>query len=214
MGSEDCTSLELAPRAEDETMNRADVTELHYISAIANVTSILQNGILSHTLAAELKHDSVAMPEIQAIRQNKQIPGARRLHEYTNLYFDAHNAMLSRVRGHNSTICVLHVEAGVLDLPGVIVTDRNAASGWVSFLPVPDGLEAINRDRLFARSWKHPDMYDEMSHKSEKCAEVLVPDRVEARFLVGAYVANQTALKSFQALGTALQVRIRNDMFF
>lgn len=209
------TSLEFESRAEHEAMNRADVTELHYITAIANITSILQHGILSHTLAAELAHDSVAMPEIQAIRQNKQIPGARRLHEYTNLYFDAHNAMLSRVRGHNSTICVLHVDAGVLDLPGVIVTDRNAASGWVSFLPADEGLEAINRDRLFARSWKHPeDMYDEMSHKSEKCAEVLVPDRVDARFVLGSYVANQTALAAFQALETVLPARIRGDMFF
>ncbi|MGI9067606.1 MAG: DUF4433 domain-containing protein [Pyrinomonadaceae bacterium] len=196
-------------------MNRAEVTELHYIAAIANVTSILQHGILSHTLAAKLTHDSVAMPEIQAIRQNKQIPGARRLHEYANLYFDAHNAMLSRVRGHNSTICVLQIDAAILDFPGVIVTDRNAASGWVSFLPVNEGLEAIDRDRLFARSWKHPeDMYDEMSHKSEKCAEVLVPDRAEARFVMGAYVANQTALAAFQALGTGLPVRIRGDMFF
>ena len=215
MESADCALLEFEPRAEDETMNRADVTELHYITAIANVTSIMQNGILSHTLAAELTHDSVAMPEIQAIRQNKQIPGARRLHEYANLYFDAHKAMLSRVRGHNSTICVLHVDAGVLDLPGVIVTDRNAASGWVSFLPAAEGLEAIDRDRLFARSWKHPqDMYDEMSHKSEKCAEVLVPDRAEARYVMGAYVANQTALAAFQALGTGLPGSIRGDMFF
>jgi hypothetical protein len=196
-------------------MNRADVKELHYITAIANVTSILQQGILSHTLAAQLKHQSVAMPEIQAIRQNKQIPGARRLHEYANLYFDAHNAMLSRVRGHNSSICVLQVDAVVLDLPGVIVTDRNAASSWVSFLPVDDGLEAIDRERLFARSWKHPeDMYDEMNHKSEKCSEVLVPDRVDARFVQGAYVANQNPLAAFQALGTGLPVRIRGDMFF
>jgi len=46
---------------------------------------ILEQNILAintHTLADELRHDSVAMPEIQAIRQNKQIPGARRLHEY------------------------------------------------------------------------------------------------------------------------------------
>lgn len=137
------TSLEFEFRAEDETMNRANVTELHYITAIANITSILQHGILSHTLAAELMHDSVAMPEIQAIRQNKQIPGARRLHEYANLYFDAHNAMLSRVRGHNSAICVLHVDAGVLDLPGVIVTDRNAASGWVRFCRLTKDLKPL-----------------------------------------------------------------------
>lgn len=177
----DYTSREFQLRAEDETMNRADVTELHYITAIANVTSILQHGILSNTLAAELPHDSVAMPEIQEIRENKQIPGARRLHEYANLYFDAHNAMLSKRRRYNSTICVLQVHPSVLDLPGVIVTDRNAASSWVSFMTVREGLAVIDRDRLFARSWKHPeDLYEEMSHKSEKMAEVLVPDRAEA----------------------------------
>lgn len=35
-------------------MNREDIIELHYITAIANVPSILQHGILSHTLAEQL----------------------------------------------------------------------------------------------------------------------------------------------------------------
>lgn len=56
-------------------MNRADVTELHYITAIANLSSIMKHGILSYTLADQLAHDSVAMPEIQEGRRNKQIPG-------------------------------------------------------------------------------------------------------------------------------------------
>src|SRR2546423_7579902 len=109
-------------------MNRSDITELHYITAIANVTSILQHGILSNTLAIELAHDSVAMPEIQERRRNKHIPGARMLHEYANLYFDAHNPMLSKCRQRNNEICVLRVDPAVLDTAGVIVTDRNAAS--------------------------------------------------------------------------------------
>ncbi|MCA1600400.1 MAG: DUF4433 domain-containing protein [Acidobacteria bacterium] len=45
-------------------------------------------------------------------------------------------------------------------------------------------------------------------------AEVLIPDLAEARFVLGAYVANQTALAAFQSLGTGLPVRIRGDMFF
>ena len=49
----------------------------------------VRHGILSHTLAEQLAHDSVAMAEIQQIRTNKQIPGGRPLHEYANLYFDA-----------------------------------------------------------------------------------------------------------------------------
>lgn len=196
-------------------MNRGDVTELHYITAIANVPSVLRHGILSHALADQLAHDSVAMPEIQERRSNKQIPGARLLHQYANLYFDAHNPMLSRCRARNHEICVLQIDPAALDLEGVIVTDRNAASGWAGFWPVADGLRIISRDRLFARYWTHrDDPYDEMSHKSEKCAEVLVPARLEARFVIGAYVANQAALLAFQRLNTGLPVRIRGDIFF
>jgi hypothetical protein len=196
-------------------MNRADVTELHYITAIANLPSILRHGILSHNLANQLAHDSVAMPEIQERRRNKQIPGARLLHEYANLYFDAHNPMLSKCRGRNNEICVLQIEASVLDLPGVIIADRNAASDWTGFRAVSGGLGIISKERVFARYWTHPgDPYEEMRHKSEKCAEVLVPDRVDPDVIGEVYVANQVALTEFQRLNSRLSVRIRSDMFF
>jgi hypothetical protein len=88
-------------------MKRPDVTELHYITPIANVPSILQYGILSHARAERVPHGSVAMQEIQDRRRNKQIPGARTLHDYANLYFDAHNPMLSARRSQNDLLCVL-----------------------------------------------------------------------------------------------------------
>lgn len=138
-------------------MNRADVTELRYITAIANVPSIMELGILSNALAGQLTHDSVSMPEIQERRRNKQIRGARRLHDYANLYFDAHNPMLSRCRGSNNEICVLRVNPAVLDQPDVIITDRNAAADLVGFWPVNDGLVRINFERVFARLWLHRD---------------------------------------------------------
>ena len=196
-------------------MNRADVTELHYITAIANMPSILRHGVLSHNLAAQLAHDSVAMPEIQERRRNKRIPGAGFLHDYANLYFDAHNPMLSRCRVRNNEICVLQIDSGVLDVRGVIIANRNAASRWTSFWPATDGLTVISRERVFARYWLHPDdPYDEMSHKSEKCAEVLVPERVGVQLIAGAYVANQLALQEFQRLNSQLPLSIRGDMFF
>jgi ssDNA thymidine ADP-ribosyltransferase, DarT len=105
-------------------MNRADVMELHYVTAIANLPSIMEHGILSYTLADQLAHDSVAMPEIQERRRNKQIPGAGLLHQYANLYFDAHNPMLSRCRGRNNEICVLQINPSVLDIRGVIIANR------------------------------------------------------------------------------------------
>ncbi|MBI1748033.1 MAG: DUF4433 domain-containing protein [Acidobacteria bacterium] len=83
-------------------MNRSDIAELHFIAPIANVPSIMQHGILSHKLAGPIHHGSLAMSEIQERRKNKQIPGARKLHEYANLYFDAHNPMLSKCREYNN----------------------------------------------------------------------------------------------------------------
>ncbi len=79
-------------------MNRDEITKLYFIAPIANVPSILQHGILSNKLSGQIDHHSVAMPEIQERRKNKQIPGARPLHDYANLYFDAHNPMLSKRR--------------------------------------------------------------------------------------------------------------------
>ena len=196
-------------------MNRADVTELHFITAISNVTSILEHGILSHAHAEQLDHHSVAMPEIQEIRADKQILGAERLHEYANLYFDAHNPMLSKCRNQNNEICVLHVDSAVIDLQGVIVSTQNASSDYASFWPVADGLMRIDKDRVFARYWTHGEnQYEEWRHKSEKCAEVLVPDRVNPGYILGAYVANQIAFNAFQVLNSGLPVSIRSNMFF
>jgi len=196
-------------------LKRADVKELHYITPIANVVSIMQHGILSNELSKKVPHDSLAMEEIQAKRKNKQIPGARKLHEYANLYFDAHNPMLSKRRNQNDQMCILCVNASVLDLPGVIISDQNAASSYVRFFPVATGLAALDKDKVFATFWLHPEnQIEEWAHSSVKGAEVLIPDRVETKYVIGAYVANQIALKAFEELKIQLTVCIKNDIFF
>jgi len=196
-------------------LKRTDITELHYITPIANVPSIIKYGILSHKLSQKLPHDSLAMEEIQSKRKNKQIPGARKLHEYANLYFDAHNPMLSKRRNQNDQICILCVNPSVLDLPDVIISDRNAASDWVRFNSVIDGLKALDKDQIYARYWTNViNQYELWEQKSIKCAEVLVPDSVEPKYILGAYVANQTALQAFQRLNIKLTVLIKSDMFF
>jgi hypothetical protein len=197
-------------------MNRSDMKELYFITPIANVSSIMQHGMLSHNLSMRLPHRSVAMQKIQDRRIDKKIPGTnKKLHEYANLYFDAHNPMLSKRRDQNNIICVLRINSEVIDLPGVIIADRNASSDYVRFYPPEEGLTAIDKNRLFAKYWTHPENeYDEWAHKSIKCAEVLVPSKVEPRYILGAYVANQTALDAIKKLRTDLTVCIKSDIFF
>jgi ssDNA thymidine ADP-ribosyltransferase, DarT len=155
------------------------------------------------------------MQEIQERRQDKLIPNARQLHEYVNLYFDAHNPMLSKCRAHNDSICVLRVNHIVVDLSGVIVTDKNAAKDYVRFYAAPQGLQALNKDLVFAQFWlNRDDPFDEQYRRGVKCAEVLVPDSVSPDLIIGAYVANQRALAAFMKLGTRLSVVVNGSMFF
>jgi len=194
---------------------RSDVKELYFITPIDNVPSILERGILSNKLADNLPHKSVAMQEIQGRRKDKKIPGAGHLHDCANLYFDAHNPTLSKVRSYNDSICILSVDHKVLDLPNVIITDRNAASDYARFDPPDKGLAALDKNTVFAQYWTHPEnQYEEWTHKSIKCAEVLIPNKVEPNYVLGAYVANEKALASLTGLDTHLTVCIRNDIFF
>lgn len=196
-------------------MERADIKELHYITPIANMISIMHRGILSNELSKNVPHESIAMVEMQDKRKIKRIPGAKKLHEYVNLYFDAHNPMLSKRRSQNNQICVLCVNPSVLDLPNVIISDRNAAADYPRFDTVEAGLAALNKEKVFATFWLHPEnQFEEWAHKSAKCAEVLVPDKVEPEYILGAYVANRIALKALRKLKIDLTVCIKSGMFF
>lgn len=109
-------------------MNKNDVTELHFITYIDNVPSIMEQGILSHNKSKKFNPRDISEKGVQDRRAVKKIPGINKsLHDYVNLYFDAHNPMLSARRAENNEICVLRVKCSVLDIEGVIVADKNAA---------------------------------------------------------------------------------------
>jgi hypothetical protein len=173
----------------------------------------MSEGILSHNEARRVHHRSIAEQGVQERRQNKKIPGTNKhLHDYANLYFDAHNPMLSARRDMNDNICVLRINSEVLTLEGVIVTDKNASRDcW--FKPVAEGLPLLNKDEIYATFWLHDDFFEQDRRKGIKCAEVLVPRCVNCSYIFGAYVANTTALNNFRQVST-LPVEIKGNIFF
>lgn len=198
-------------------MRREELKELHYITPITNVPSILQRGLLSHRRAAAIQHQSVAMPEIQDRRALVRVPGGRRLHEYVNLNFHARNPMLFKRRGQHTSLCVLQVSTDVLDSPGVVITDRNAAASdeYIRWSPSPSGLDRLNRDLVFAEDWRHPgDPIAYYRHRSIKCAEVLVPDVVPPHHIVGAYVSGESGRGKLAEVAGALLATVDAHLFF
>ncbi|MBE3123498.1 MAG: DUF4433 domain-containing protein [Acidobacteria bacterium] len=195
-------------------MERDELQELHYITLICNVASIMQHGILSHVRAQGVEHQSVAMQEIQDRRAPKSVPRGRPLHEYANLYICGRNPMLYTRLDQREQICILAVSTDILDLPGVVITDRNAGKDLPRFGAAPEGLRIVNRDLTFAEFWTSPDVIEYRRRKGAKCAEVLIPDQVDPRFIRGAYVSCEQAKANIEALNTGLEVRIDEHLFF
>ena len=196
-------------------MRRDDVAELHYIAAIENIPSILSRGILSYRRAAMLPHRTVAMQQVQNLRAPKVVPGGRPLHEYANLYFNARNPMMFKRQDLHRELSVLRVSPGVLDLQGAIVTDMNAARGIARFRPVDAGLAFVDREMVFAEDWRHPgDRLAYERHQGIMCAEVLVPDRVEPKFILGAYVSCRESQGTIQGMAANLHVEVNPHLFF
>ena len=192
----------------------ARVTEFQCIMPLENIPSVLAHGILSYERAARLAHQSVALQEVQDRRDLKQVPGGLKLHQYANVYFHARNPMLYKRKDQAAELCVLRVSLEVRQLQGVVFADCNASSDYVRFLhPSQWGLLAF--DEILAMDWRHPnDEYAYRRHRSRKCAEVLVPHRVAAELLVGAYVVNETTAERLSTLGFRLPISINPVLFF
>ncbi|MFQ5902261.1 MAG: DUF4433 domain-containing protein [Candidatus Binatia bacterium] len=197
-------------------MNLSDLKELHYITPIANVPSIMKFGILSNREVSRrrIQSVSVAAQEIQERRKPKIIPGGGPLHNYVNLYICARNPMMYRLSSKHVELCVLQVSPAVLNLAGVVIADGNAASGYTGFWPSPSGLAKIDKETVFAKYWTDPDPISQLYNTRVKCAEVLVPDRLDPRSIFGAYVSCQEAEQKLRQLAPGPTITIDPHLFF
>ncbi len=173
-------------------MDIDDIKALYYITAIDNMDSICDRGILPYNEAKKIPHESIAMSEIQDRRLKVTVPltdgKGISLHDLVPLYFDSWNPMLCRKKAENEKICIIAIDKRILELAGVIIADRNASREYCKFGSSPDGLKNIDRDIVFARYWTDPDDIVQYDKKGIKCAEALVPKNVPKKYFRGAIV--------------------------
>lgn len=193
---------------------REDIAEFHYIAHHKNLPSIVGNGIMCHDAASDYNPVSVALPRVQDRRAPKVVPQGGRLHSYANLYFTARNPMLSLLRDQHADLAVIKVSPEILDIPGVIISDGNAASGPTAFYSSPDGLENVDPDLIFAEWWNDDDYWEYVHKKRVKCAEVLVPEFADASYIQGLIVSCKESMTAVKKMRLGLPVELDPNLFF
>ncbi len=114
----------------------------------------------------------------------------------------------------HAEIAVIRIRPAVMDLPGAVIADQNAASKYALFLESPNGLRKLDHSEVFAQSWKfRDDQIREWRAGSRVCAELLVPHFITPDHLIGAYVLDSTAKIRFEATGVELPCIINPSIF-
>lgn len=195
-------------------MKFEELDELHYISHIDNIPSIMKLGILSNHLAASIPHTTIAMEEIQDKRERRKVDD-KPLHEYANLYFNARNPMLYKRKSLHQSIIILRINKNIMQERGIIISNRNASSSSAMFMYFPEGLDSIDKGKVFANYWTHSDWPNyQLKHKSIMCCEVLVPDKVDPLFIFGAYASNKDSSDKIREIAPNWNIKINSKIFF
>lgn len=117
--------------------------------------------------------------------------------------------MLSRRRNQWATVGVVRVASDVLDFPGAVIADRNAAAGAARFFPSPNGLAVLDEDEVYAEWWNHS-----RDAKQKRMAELLVPQRVEPAMLLGVYVRDDSSAATLRLVLPDHPVIVNQRLFF
>ncbi len=188
---------------------KAGIKGLFYITHVENIPSILQHGILSHGQieAQNVPFTPIYDAGIVSSRKEKRTPEGVSLWEYANLYFQPRNPMMYRVvhEKQSRDMAVVGVKPDVLQVPRVVLTDGNAASGPTEFFQVSDGLKVIEGQWkvIQAEYWNDRD-----GSKRKIMAECLVPERITPDQIHTVFVVDHEARERVEKLAGRVGVPI------
>ena len=193
------------------------VSTINHMTHIDNLSSILDNGLISHN-NPYCKRD-ISNQGVNARRERIEPIYNKKIHDYVPFYMNIRNPMLYVVqKQQGDDIVILGYSPDILFEKNILFTDRNAATNAVRFTGDAFDLgnkNFINMDRVF-------NIYGETLDKELKHimqAEILVPEKVDM-FLSKIYVQNEAKKKFVENEYNSLlkerniTVVVDEDLFF
>jgi hypothetical protein len=161
----------------EQTFRRYGINSLWHISHRDNLSSILENGILSHNMAHNIGQKrivDISDSSVQRWRKRSEPCYGRPIHDYVPLYMKCRNPMLFRLKDRNESLCLIEVSLSVLKNSEILFTDGNAASAKTSFYSTADELRYLSWDILNSEYWSEFE-----DGKRIMCSELLIYSKIE-----------------------------------
>ncbi len=158
-------------------MKLEDVQELHHITRMLNVASIMRRGLLSSEKAQSRSTRSFGTVEIGEDRQQRRSPTGIPLTQYVHLLMNARGPMwqkhLLRLPLDAATHVVIRVSPEVLGWSDTYVSAWNADIGERTFLPPQQSLALLDPEVIGSKWWN-----EDKEIERQLMTQVIVPDKV------------------------------------
>ena len=195
----------------------------YYITHIDNLPSILKHGIFSHERVEAENVQGISMfkrkkdKKENIKRKSRAVPeiDGKNLLRYANLFFQPRNPMMYRAVFENGKekLVVLEIASAILEEPGGIITDGDAANKITQFYLPTEETKNLQQQWTIIKNkwWKECD-----GSKRKIMAECLVPDRVAPKYIRSVIVADDKTENQVRKLSENFQrpVNRQPHLFF
>jgi hypothetical protein len=192
------------------------------MTALSNLCSILEHGLLSHNEAHRLKLVTmdISDPEVNCgIRANKKDTIHNQpLHDYVPLYFSPRNPMLFKRRELQKKLVILGINPQLIIESSTVFSDGNAASKDTNFYNDVAMLDNLPWNVINAPSWS-----DFPAGRRIKCAEVLVYPKIQAKSILSIFCYSGRQLSTVHEIirsiiaiprSITISVQVNSKLFF
>ena len=97
--------------------------------------------------------------------------------------------MMYRRRDQHNFLCVLAVNAQILNLNGIVISDQNAARNYAKFIAPNEMETALDFEIIYIRDWNDDDAFEKSKRKAIKCAEHPLLPGVKSAVLLSIFLS-------------------------
>lgn len=184
-----------------------DINYVYHITSASNLPMILKYGLLPH--GNRYVSTGIDNKDVNNRRSRKEPIYNKVIHDYVPFYFNPKNPMLFVNKYRQNDIVILAFSNKILLKEGMVFTSGNAAKENASFFNSLDDLREINWDCINAEYWNSFE-----NGKSERMAEVLVPDKVKIDDLCHIICFDESKRAYVNRIAPGFKVIVDRNMYF